>query len=141
MKRTALALTLILALLFSVMALKLSVRFAYAQTEFVTIKADGSVEPSTAPIQRVGDLYVLTGDVGQISVQRSNITLDGSGHRLSGKVSLPQYSATVENSGGVFLNSVKNVTVKNFVIKDCQTGIFLNLASNITVSGNTITGT
>jgi parallel beta-helix repeat protein len=141
LRKTILVTTIIFTLLFSTTVVTSYVRFACAQTETVTIKADGSVEPSTAPIQRVGDLYVLAGDVGQITVQRSNITLDGSGHRLSGKISLPEYSATVENSGGVFLNSVKNVTVKNFVIKDCRTGIFLDRASNITVSGNTITGT
>jgi hypothetical protein len=62
----------------------------------VNINADGTVEPADAPIQRVGDTYTLTGDVGGIGVQRSNIILDGNGHTVSG--SIP--SATVSLAGG-----------------------------------------
>jgi parallel beta-helix repeat protein len=98
----------------------------------ITIGADGTVEPADAPIQRVGDTYTLTGDVGGIGVQRSNIILDGNGHTVSG--SIP--SATVSLAGGV-----KEVTVTNLVIKGGGLGISLDRCSNVTVSGNTITGT
>ena len=54
----------------------------------VNINSDGSVEPANAPIQQVGDTYILTGDVGSISVEKSNIVLDGNGHVLPGQVSI-----------------------------------------------------
>src|SRR4030043_703437 len=81
-RKSVSAIALILTLFFSATALPSCVRLIYAQTESVIIRADGSVSPSTAPIQRVGDLYVLTGDEGGISVERSNITLDGRGHSI-----------------------------------------------------------
>ena len=51
----------------------------------VYIRADGSVEPSTAPIQRNGNVYTLTGDIrGSIVVERSGIVIDGAGFTLQG---------------------------------------------------------
>src|SRR3989304_5015482 len=110
----------------------------------VTINADRTVDPADAPIQRVGDTYTLTGDVGGISVQRSNMILDGNGHTLPGIVSSIDSlgnNVTIKNSGGVYLKNVENVMVKNLIIKDCQIGIYLEQCSNVTVSANTITGT
>ena len=131
MKRKAIALTLILALLFSATAITQCVRFASAQTKSVTIKTDGSVSPSNAPIRRLGDLYILTDDTGHILVERSNMTLDGRGHTIQGETSI----------GGISLRNVQNVTVKGFSIKDCSFGFSLDYCSNITISGNNITGT
>ncbi len=128
MKRTALALTAIITLLFSAIPITPCVKLVSAQT-LITIKADGSVSPSTPAIQQIGDLYILTSDIGGIDIERSNMTLDGNGHTHQGGV------------GGITLKSVENVTVKNFIIKDCQYGVYLNECSNITVSNNTITGT
>jgi pectate lyase len=111
MKRTALALTTIIALLFSAIAITPCVKLVSAQT-FITIKADGSVSPSTPAIQQIGDLYILTSDIGGIDVERSNMALDGNGHTLQGGV------------GGITLKSVKNVTVKNLIIKASQYGVY-----------------
>ena len=113
-------------------------------TGSVTIKANGTIDPVDAPIERVGDSYTLTGDVGGISVQRSNIILDGNGHTLPGIVTSIDSlgnNVTAKNAGGVYLKNVENVIVKKLTIKDCQIGIYLEQCSNITVSGNTITGT
>jgi parallel beta-helix repeat protein len=137
MKRTTLALTLLSVLLCSAIAVTSCLRFASAQTVSVTVNADGSVSPSTAPIKRFGDLYILTGDTGRIIVDRSNMTLDGRGHTIQGAIAQTSSS----NIGGVFLRSVQNVTVKGFSIKDCSFGFYLDYCSNITISGNNITGT
>lgn len=128
MKRTALALTLTLALLFSATLITRHIGFASAQAS-ITIKADGSVYPSTSAIQHAGNLYTLFQDVEGIEVQISNITLDGNGHTIQGGV------------GGIILKNLENVTLKNFIIKDCQYGVYLIECSNIRVSNNTITGT
>ena len=51
----------------------------------VYIRADGSVEPSTAPIERSGNVYTFTGDIqGSIFVERDNVVIDGRGFVLQG---------------------------------------------------------
>ncbi len=99
----------------------------------ITINADGSISPSTAPIQQTGNIYTLTSDVdGDIAVEANNIVLDGKGYTLLGGVSLAQ---------------VSNVTIKNFIITETDEqllgstiGISLNNASKVTIANNTIMG-
>ena len=104
----------------------------------ITINADGSVIPSTAPIQQSGNVYTLTSDEVTniegvcITVQRSNMILDGNGHSLSS-------TTLTDNGDGLLLSSVTNVTLKNFIITDCVVGIELDNTSNVTVTNNTIT--
>jgi len=99
----------------------------------ITINADGSINPSTAPIQQTGNVYTLTSDVdGDITVKVNNIVLDGKGYTLLGGVSLAQ---------------VSNVTIKNFIITETAEelqgstiGIALNNTRRVTVANNTIIG-
>jgi parallel beta-helix repeat protein len=122
MKKTA-VLTIILV---SLMALSVvCVRPIKAQYQSnITIKANGSVNPSTSPIQKMGNLYTLTSNVdGSITVQRNNIILDGNGHTLSNVISLA---------------SASNVTVKNLIIRRSSIGIKLWDTSNAIVTNNTI---
>jgi parallel beta-helix repeat protein len=99
-------------------------------SSFVTITADGTVDPVDAPIQWVGDVYTLTGDLSRIKVDRNNVILDGNGHTCWG--------------GGretVILDDVRNVVIKNLTVAGGKIGIYLNRCFNITVSGSNITGT
>ena len=116
----------------------------------ITINADGSISPSTAPIQQDGDRYILTGDLigSRITVIRSNMTLDGDGHTIQGEnttalITFPSNSTILFPSsyGGIYLESVHNVTVKDFSLRYCLVGVSLNQSSHVTVSGNNITGT
>ena len=116
----------------------------------ITINADGSISPSTAPIQQDGDRYILTGDLigSRITVIRSNMTLDGDGHTIQGEnttaiITLSSNSTIPFPSsyGGIYLESVHNVTVKGFSLRYCLVGVSLNQSSHVTVSGNNITGT
>ncbi len=98
----------------------------------ITINADGSVTPSTAPVQQAGATYTLTSNVdGSISIYKNSAVIDGQGYNLMGEVSL---------------NAVSNVTVKNFNItgngglQTEQVGIYLTETSNVVVANNTITG-
>jgi len=56
--------------------------------ETIYIRANGSIYPSTPLIQRNGDLYTLTGNIGSsadgIVILRNNVTLDGAGYTLQG---------------------------------------------------------
>jgi parallel beta-helix repeat protein len=116
----------------------------------ITIKVDGSISPSTAPMRQDGDRYVLTGDLigSRIIVMRSNTTLNGGGHTIQGEnttglITFPDnHTLPFPSSyGGIYLESVNNVTVKGFFLRSCLVGVSLNQSSHVTVSGNNITGT
>ena len=99
--------------------------------ENITINADGSISPSTAPIQQTENIYTLTRDLnGSITVNRNNSLLDGNGSTIK-----------VSKSTGITLNHVENVTVRSFIILSsagAQFGIDLESSSNVTVANNTI---
>ena len=117
------------------------------QSTNITINADGNISPATAPIQRNGDIYTLTGDViGSISVMRSNMTFDGNGHSLIAigdlrhgieglSVGINAYSAPPVITGAT------NVTIKNLNARGGFFGISLGKTTNSIVTNNTITET
>jgi parallel beta-helix repeat protein len=82
----------------------------------VYIRADGSVDPLTAPIQRIGDIYILEGNINDsLVVERSDIIVDGDGYTLQG-------------SGigkGIDLTATSNVTIKNMEIRAFVHGIWI----------------
>jgi parallel beta-helix repeat protein len=98
----------------------------------IIISADGSVSPSTAPIERLGDSYILTSNVvGNIVVDTNNIVFDGDGHVISG------------GNIGIDLSGVSNVTITNTTITGTSAlpfmptaGIAVNDASSNIISGN-----
>jgi len=105
----------------------------------IYIRADGSVEPSTVPIQRKGNLYTLTDNIiesvsgfSAIVIERDNMTLDGAG-----------YTYQVEPVGlagsTIFVNAKCNVTIRNIKTKWCIAGITLWHSSNCKICGNTLT--
>src|SRR3990170_2617061 len=71
----------------------------------IYIRPDGSVDPSTAPIQRVGNTYTLTANTyDSIVVEKDNVVVDGAGYTLRG---------TGSGSG-------VNVSSSNVIIKNMQ---------------------
>jgi parallel beta-helix repeat protein len=106
----------------------------------VVISADGSVSPSTAPIHQIGDTYILVSNVsGGISVQKSNIVVDGNGYTVqySGKeLGFYLFSGVVI---GIHLSQVHDVTVTNVTIENfSQAGIYLDSSSGNNICGNKI---
>ncbi len=107
-----------------------------AQPGFIYIRADGSIDPPTAPIQRNGNYYTLTGnitsDADGIAIEKSYVTVDGAGYTLQG-------------SGvgyGIRLDGISHVTIKNTKIRQFSTGIriYSVYGSNYnSVSDNSIT--
>jgi parallel beta-helix repeat protein len=143
-RKTVLAAILISALLISAITIISHDLSASAQTKYVTINTDGSVTPSTAPIQRIGDSYLVTNNTGSIFIKRSNITLDGQGHRIQGEIHLPIGSTQftqVNEVGGIYISNTKNVTITNFSIENCKFGVSMDNCSNITIYGLNVTGT
>jgi parallel beta-helix repeat protein len=127
----------IVLMLFSVTLFVGSTRSVVAQGT-TYIRSDGSVDPETAPIQRVGDTYTFTGNIfapigvldrSGIVVERDNIVLDGAGYSLRG----------VGDGAGVNVTSRSNATIKNLEIKKFAVGVVIWESSNNTIFGSTMT--
>jgi len=100
----------------------------------IYIRADGSIDPPTAPISTADNgTYVFTADINNqsISVERNNTTIDGRGHVLQGSY--------LNFSYGINLSNVTNVTIENMRIDAFWYGIFLDSGSDHRISGNNIT--
>jgi hypothetical protein len=96
------------------------------------IRADGSIEPQTAPIRRDGDNYTLTGDIlGSVVVERDNMILDGAGYAVEG--------LGAEYSVGVFMEQRENVEIRNVEIRSFGYGIHALRSQHILIIGNNIT--
>jgi parallel beta-helix repeat protein len=93
--------------------------------ETIYIRANGSVEPYYAPIQRSGDVYTLTSDINSdidgIVIERNDTVLNGAGHRLQGM--------NVQFSKGIYLSGDSNVTIRNITITLFENGILLDAYS------------
>jgi parallel beta-helix repeat protein len=95
----------------------------------IYIRANGSIDPSTAPIQRNVDVYTFTDDIkGSIIVEKDNIVLDGAGHTLQG--------TGVET--GIDLSLRTNVTIKNIEIKTFDYAVYLSSSHHVTILGTNI---
>jgi parallel beta-helix repeat protein len=129
MKRAVFALVAILCLL-SVSSITGLIHLAKADGGTITINADGSITPSSAPITTVDNVtYTFTGNVNEsIVVERDSIVVDGRGYMVQGTGS----------GTGIMFSGRSNETIKNTEITAFSDGIWLNY-SNSTISGNNIT--
>lgn len=132
MKKTALKLTAIAVLI--VTALIVS-QFGNIQGNIfpvippinsVYIRADGNIEPSTAPITIENNVYTLTGDLTNttLKIERDGIILDGAGYSIIGN--------DIHFHAGVDISNRTNITVRNLVINQFGTGILMDKASRNT---------
>ena len=140
MKRTVLALTLIVALSASLIVV---MQTQVAEANFIPeelpagirIESYGTVN-GTSDIQRNGNWYTLAGNVdAAIVVLCDNIVVDGAGYTVQGH----------GTSSGVFIQGRTNITIENMQISNFQYGIKVTYGfsedgpRNITVLRNTIT--
>ena len=81
------------------------------------IKSDGSVDPSTAPIQRDGNVYTFTDDIVgyTIAFELDNVVIDGGGYSLIGN----------GNSTGILILNRNGITVRNMKVSNFFYGIKL----------------
>lgn len=83
-------------------------------TSSIAINSDGSVT-GTYSIKQVGDTYSLTANIsGNIQVQKSGITIDGSGYSLNGRIDLT--NGIGPNLPSPTRPEITNVTVKNLYV-------------------------
>jgi len=141
MKRRMVSIITLTLLLTSMLRFGFQVQPVRAQTEgTIYIRGDGSIDPSTAPIQRNGYLYTLTSNItnyaanATIVVERNNIVVDGAGFAVEGK---PGYRE--RGSIGISLNGTSNVTIQNMNFDNPYTGILLDSSFNNSINGNFMT--
>ncbi len=98
----------------------------------IYIRANGTVEPTSAPVQASGNVYTLTASPGSvvIEVQRDNVVLNGAGFSLTGKY--------YEN--GIVLTGRINVTVRGVEAQQFGVGIYMAGSVNCTVEENRLRG-
>jgi parallel beta-helix repeat protein len=99
----------------------------------IYIRADGSIDPPTAPIKRDGGLYKLTdnifSDADGIVIERNNMTLDGAGYIIRGP-------GNWMTSGILLLPGGSNITITNTIVSFFGGGISLGQGSY----GNVVCG-
>jgi len=129
LERKAVSGIMMTLLLTSMLTLALNIQPVKASGT-IYIRADGSVDPSTAPIFSVDNVtYTFTGDVNDsIVVERGNIIIDGNGYTLQGSGS----------GNGFYWNGINNVTIKNATVKGFGYGVYLNSTLHNVLSGNNI---
>ncbi len=104
-----------------------------AQLGTIYIRADGSIDPSTANITSLDNVtYTLTGNIDdEIVVERNDVFVDGAGYAVQSEI--------VAYSRGIDLTERSNVTIKNLAIGGFSTGIYLNSSSHNSIVRNTLT--
>ena len=136
MRKTALALILVLVLVFSAVIVTLFIRLATQTHSAITIRPDGSIE-GTSQIQRQGDTYTLTGNLScGIDVQRSDIVIDGAGYAIKGDGEGRGIDLTNRHGVDPSRAQIKNVTVKNLKIINFSHAIEFVPSVNDTFIGN-----
>jgi parallel beta-helix repeat protein len=101
--------------------------------EIIHIRADGSVDPPTAPITPDGDVYTFTDNVyGCLVLSRSDIVVEGACYALQGNGSRTGIDVTS-------ISGYLNVTIRNMKITGFAVGIELASFSKGTICGNIIT--
>ncbi len=102
-------------------------------SETVYIRADGSVDPSTAPITTTDNItYVFTGNISEsLVVERDNIIIEGADYTIQG--------AGSENGNGITLDGRTNVTINHLTITTFNVGVMLTNSNNTQITENSLT--
>ena len=123
-------------LLTSMLTSAFNIQPAKAAGVTIYIRADGSVDPSSAPILNVENVnYTFTGDIYEsIIVERDNIVVDGADYTVYGTGSRIGIDLSYRNNV-----TVKNVRISTESLSSPGEGIRLYDSSNNTIVGNNIT--
>ncbi|MGD6807053.1 MAG: right-handed parallel beta-helix repeat-containing protein [Candidatus Bathyarchaeia archaeon] len=103
----------------------------------IYIRANGNVEPATAPIERAGDVYTLTSDIAMhtIVIQRDNIVLDGAGFLIEGNKSWMGTERAAGNNG-IIVEGQHDISIKSFYFIGLSVGVRISDSSNINIANS-----
>jgi len=145
------ALTTLTILLLMLLTFSMNIQKVSAENT-IYIKADGSVDPSTAQIQRDIDVYTFRGDIyGSIVIQRNNTIIDGKDFTLegngtdSGIYSRGTHNLTVRNlritkfSRGVYIQESPNSKITSNIVTNCTYGLLIDRSPQTTITDNIVT--
>lgn len=88
----------------------------------VYIRSDGSISPSTSPVFSFDNVTyklrddIIAGSFDGVAIERDNTILDGAGFALEGNM--------LEDSNGIYMNGVTNVTIRNISIRSFHNGVY-----------------
>jgi hypothetical protein len=93
------------------------------------IRSNGDVDPSTLPIERSGNVYILKDNIlnYSITIEKNNVVIDGNGSLLE----IPAYGETDKNQlvkGAnplIQISNKSNIIIKNIVFDKYSTGIYI----------------
>ena len=106
----------------------------------IYIRANGNVEPATAPIERAGNIYRFTSNIAlqTIVIQRDNIVLDGSNYSIEGNKSWMGLAPRWGDSGnnGIIISAQNNINITNLNIEKFTAGVRITGSSHINIVGN-----
>ena len=122
----------------------------------IYIRPNGTLDPPTAPILRIGDVYTLIGSIitatDGIIIQKDGITLDCAGHEIQGAgsgtaVDLTNRTSTIIKNvktnnfdyGIKLFSSTNNTVINNTISTNNWNGIGLFYSSNNTITENSMT--
>jgi len=126
------------ASLMTLVAILASISFVASKVQKVEasgtiyIRADGSIDPPTAPISTTDEVtYTFTGNIyDSIVVEKDNIVVDGAGYTVQ----------KTESDQGITLQERINVTIQNALTKGFSIGIGLYSSDRCTLYGNRLEG-
>jgi parallel beta-helix repeat protein len=98
----------------------------------IYIRSDGSIEPSSAPVQQENKVYTLSSNLTgtTLEVQCDNIIVDGASYTLS---------SDNKSSPAILLRNRYNVTVKNFQVNSfCMMYIRVEGSTGCIITANTV---
>jgi len=121
-----------LAIVLLMLALAPNIQKVQASSS-IYVRADGSVDPPTAPIHRNGNIYTLTDNIydsiyDAVVVEKDDILINGAGYTIQG--------TSITGGRGISLSGRDNVTISNVQIKNFFSGIYLYLSTDCCISEN-----
>lgn len=126
MRRRVSSALLLMIIVFEMLNVTVTIQTAGGAGTIIYIRADGSVDPLSAPIQKVGDEYHFAEDIyGSLVVERNDTVIDGNHHTLH-----------IQGIGllrpGLNLGSrrLENITVINIDIDGAHSGWYGILCQN-----------